>query len=116
MCKRAIPDEGAIFWITAATIPTDVHNESGAHEFISAILDPQISKKIAEQSGFSTPNSASQNLLSEEIRNDPNSYPGQDILARCSRIRDIGPLDTHLTTYWKKLKKVSQKQGCFWKS
>ena len=109
-----VPEEGAVFWVTAATIPIGVQNESGALDFISAILEPEVAKVIAEQSGFSTPNSAAQSFLSEELRIDPNAYPDENILARCQRIRHIGSLDIHLNKSWEMLRKFSIKKGCVW--
>ena len=85
----AIPKEGTNLFVDSMCIPKNAKNVEGAEEFINFILEGEIGKEIVEFTGYSTPNSAVFDLLDEETRNNPNTYPPAEVLANTFTFSDV---------------------------
>ncbi len=75
----AIPREGAMQWFDMMGIPADAPNPENAHAFIDFIMRPEISAAITNYVWFPNANSASWDLVDEDIFNDPAIFPTEDV-------------------------------------
>lgn len=79
--RYVIPKEGVNFWIDSLCIPKNATNVVGAHQFINFISDKANALRIADEIGYTTPNKEAQLEQPESIRNNPNAYMPEDIMA-----------------------------------
>lgn len=101
------PKEGFIIWVDNFAIPKYAPHEESAYQFINYMLRPDIAKTIALYTHFPTANLAAQNLLPENIGNDPSIYPPQSVMRRGQFQSDAGVDDKTLALYekyWEQLK------------
>ncbi|MBH3433879.1 polyamine ABC transporter substrate-binding protein [Pseudomonas citronellolis] len=70
----ALPKEGAPMWSDVMAIPTKAPHPEEAHAFINYILRPDVIARISNVIGYPNPNKDATELVSPEIRNDPNMY------------------------------------------
>jgi len=73
----AVPSEGAVVWTDVMVIPKDAPNPEAAHKFINYLLDPAVIAPISDYVAYANANSAADELVDPEIRNDPGIYPPQ---------------------------------------
>ncbi len=99
------PIEGTSLWIDSIVIPKGAEHKDLAYKFIDFLLDANNGKINAEFVFYATPNAAAYNLLSEETRNDPHIYPGQDYLQKCKMIQNIGDNVLKIDKIWQKIRK-----------
>ncbi len=85
----AVPEEGAVVWVTTAAISADCDRPALAHAAIAALLDPQVARLNVERAGHATPNAAAQALLPPALRDDPVLFPPAAVLARRLTVRDL---------------------------
>lgn len=71
----AIPKEGSNLWFDCFAIPKGARNKANAEAFINFMLRPENSAQNAEYVGYSLPNSAARELLSEDYRDSEVAYP-----------------------------------------
>lgn len=91
-----IPKEGSNKFVDAMVVPKTSKRKELAEKFINYMLEDDIAKANIEYIGYSTPMSSVKELLDEELRNSPISYPDKEILAKCDTFTYLDP-DT--TTY-----------------
>jgi len=84
-----IPEEGALLWVTTASIPADSPDPDAAMELIAALMEPQIAALAIENGGYSSPNIAARDLLRPELRDDPVLFPPAEEIARCRTTTSI---------------------------
>jgi spermidine/putrescine transport system substrate-binding protein len=100
-----LPKEGNSLWIDSIVIPKYSENKELAYKFIDFILDAENGKVNAEYVQYATPNKASLNLLSDEIKNNPLIYPNQAYLSLCTMIQNIGNDVLKIDRIWQKIRK-----------
>jgi spermidine/putrescine transport system substrate-binding protein len=98
------PSEGAGFWVDSFAIPAGAENVDNAHRFIDYMMRPDVAAKAVEELGYSTPNSAAKELLSEEIRNNPVIFPSAESIRAGEFQQDLGDAMEMYNGYWEKLK------------
>lgn len=98
------PKEGAGFWVDSFAIPVGAENVENAHKFIDYMLRPEVGKKVVEELGYSTPNTAAQDLLPEALRNNPVIFPPIDVIEKGEFQNDVGEAMSLYNSYWEKLK------------
>jgi spermidine/putrescine transport system substrate-binding protein len=99
------PDEGVIAWMDSFVIPKNAENPEAAHEFISFVLQPEISALISEEIGYATPNLAARELLDKSVSNNRASYPNATDMINAEFQEDIGDDALQVyAKYWEKLK------------
>ena len=59
-----VPKEGANFWIDSLCITSNAKNVDGAEKFINFVSDKKIALSIADEIGYTSPNSCGKLLLS----------------------------------------------------
>ncbi|HZJ95794.1 MAG TPA: polyamine ABC transporter substrate-binding protein [Thiopseudomonas sp.] len=76
----SIPKEGGNLWFDMLAIPADANNVAEAHAFINYLLDPAVIARVSDYVGYANPNRYADELMDEEVRNNPAVYPEQAVL------------------------------------
>ncbi len=76
----SIPKEGGNLWFDMLAIPADAKNVEEAHAFINYLLDPAVIAKVSDYVGYANPNRFADELMDEDVRNNPAVYPEQAVL------------------------------------
>ncbi|HOV16572.1 MAG TPA: spermidine/putrescine ABC transporter substrate-binding protein [Candidatus Cloacimonadota bacterium] len=100
-----LPKEGASLWIDNIVIPKSAEHKELAYKFIDFMLDAENGKINAEYVQYATPNQASLELLSEQIRNNEMVYPKADYIAKCHMINNIGEEVLKIDAIWQEIRK-----------
>lgn len=87
----AVPEEGAVLWVTTGAIPAGAPDRALAHAVLDALLDPEIACLTVQEGGFATPSERAQALLPPDVRDDPALFSGASVRGRCELLRDPGP-------------------------
>lgn len=74
----AIPESGTNIFVDAVCIPKTSKNIEAAQMYINFLCEPEISLANCNSIGYSTPNSATFDMLDDEIKNDGISYPDEE--------------------------------------
>lgn len=86
--QYVLPKEGAHRFIDSLCIPAGAPHAEAAHQFISYILRPDVSKLISEDFPYTNPNLEARKLLTPEQLENPASYPKGD--SKLETFTDIG--------------------------
>ena len=101
----SIPKEGANLWFDLLAIPADSSNPKQAHEFINYLLDPQVIAKVSAAVGYANPNPAAKPFMDQELVNNPEVYPSQEVLDKLYISSTQSPETMRLMTRsWSKVK------------
>lgn len=76
----AYPKEGTNRFVDAICIPKGSKNKEAAEMFINFLCEPVVSAANAEYIGYCTPNSEAYELLDDDIKSNPVTYPDETIL------------------------------------
>lgn len=76
----SIPKEGGNLWFDVLAIPADAGNVDEAHAFINYLLEPAVIAGVSDYVGYANPNKHADELMDEDVRNDPGVYPPQEVL------------------------------------
>lgn len=76
------PKEGTNTFVDSICIPSDASNVLAAHLYINFMCEAEVAAANIEYIGYSSPNAAALELLDEETRTNPVSYPDEEILDR----------------------------------
>jgi putrescine transport system substrate-binding protein len=80
--EYVIPKEGTQLWFDMMAIPKDAPNVANAHAFINYILRPEVVAPITDYVAYANPNKAANELIDQDILNDPSIYPTEDVMAK----------------------------------
>lgn len=89
-----VPEEGSNTFVDSMVIPSTSQNKELAERFINFMLEDDIAQANIEFIGYSTPMSSVRELLDEELKDSPISYPSQEILDRCDTFTHLDPETT----------------------
>lgn len=98
-----LPQEGSIFWLDSMVILKNSENKELAYKFIDYLLKAENAAKNAEYVQYATPNLAAYNLLSSEIKNNPNIYPPKAYLKKTGIVENIGENVLKFDKIWERL-------------
>ncbi len=103
--RFVFPRDGSLLWVDCLAIPKHAPHEEEAYQFINFLLRAQSGADIVLSEGYTTTNLASQRILPESIRNNPDLFPPKINLIRAYYLRDVGEnvLDLY-NMYWQQLK------------
>ena len=76
----SIPKEGGNLWFDMLAIPADAKNVEEAHAFINYLLEPAVIAQVSDYVGHANPNRYADELMDEDVRNNPAVYPEQAVL------------------------------------
>lgn len=74
-----VPESGTNLFVDAMCIPTSSKQKEAAEMFINFMCEPDIAYANIDYICYSTPHSAAYDMLDEEVRNDPVSYPSDEV-------------------------------------
>ena len=77
----AIPKEGTNYFVDAMCIPATCQNKEAAEMFINFMCETEVALANAEYIGYSTPQTETEQLLPEELKNSEIAYPSAEVLA-----------------------------------
>jgi putrescine transport system substrate-binding protein len=80
--RYVIPREGAMLWIDTLAIPKDAPHPGNAHRLIDYLMRPDVITGVTRAIYLPNANSAGNELLPPEIRNDPMIYPDAAAMER----------------------------------
>src|SRR5512133_1653488 len=80
--QYVIPTEGSQIWEDDWAIAAASENPVTAHRFINFLLRPDIAAHEARYTRYATANRSAQSLLDSALRQDPATYPPQEILEK----------------------------------
>ena len=95
----AIPREGAAIWCDFICVPLGAPNPRAAHEFINYLLRPEVGARLAEVTGYGTPNTAASRLVENTV-----PYPTAEELRRLEYQVDLGPENALWDRVWTEIK------------
>ena len=75
-----VPDSGTNMFVDSFCIPATSKNKKAAEMFINFMLEPEIGLANTEFVCYSTPNTKTYELLSDQVKNDGISYPSKEYL------------------------------------
>ncbi len=76
-----VPNSGTNLFVDAMCIPSSSKQKEAAEMFINFMCEPDIAHANIDYICYSTPHSAAYEMLDEEVRNDPVSYPSDEVKA-----------------------------------
>ncbi|HEV7370687.1 spermidine/putrescine ABC transporter substrate-binding protein [Arenibaculum sp.] len=85
-----IPEEGATMYQENMCVLASAPNKENARKFMEFYLRPEIVAANVAQQMNSTPNLAAQELLPDELKNNPNTNPPPEVRERLQIFRDLG--------------------------
>lgn len=80
--RYVVPSEGSQIWEDDWAIAAGAPNPGLAHAFLNFVMRPQVAAQEAKYTRYATGNRTAFTLLEEEIRNDPSTYPPEEILQK----------------------------------
>lgn len=99
------PEEGAIFWVDSAAIPSNAKSVDAAHQFIDYLLQSEVAAGIMEELGMAMPNKGAKGLLPPEIAENSVLFPNAEITANGHFQDDLGDETLAIyEQYWVKLR------------
>ncbi len=86
-----IPKEGAMLFYDMMTIPADAKHPKNAQKFMNYILRPEIMASISSYVRYFNAVPASKPLASREVRNNPNIFLPDELLAKMFLMTPLPP-------------------------
>ena len=80
--KYVVPMEGSQIWEDDWAIAADAPNPKLAHNFLNFVLRPEVAAQEARYTRYATGNRDAIELLEDEMRHDPSTYPPNEILQK----------------------------------
>lgn len=78
----AIPEEGTEVFFDFLSIPVDAPNPDNAHRFIDFMMEPAAIAEVTNQYFYPNGNKAAFEYVADEVRNDPNVYPPEELMQK----------------------------------
>ncbi len=99
-----VPKEGSTLWVDNLAIPLSAKHKDEAYDFLNYFLDAAVAAEVTNYSGYASPNEAAKPFIKPEILNDPARYPGEDVLAKCELLMNLGETSKTLDRMWTEVK------------
>jgi spermidine/putrescine-binding protein len=80
--RYVVPNEGSQIWEDDWAIAADTPHPDLAHAFLNFVLRPEVAAQEARYTRYATGNLSAWKLLDEELRNNPSTYPPQELLTK----------------------------------
>lgn len=81
-----VPESGTNSFFDAMCIPKGAKNKEAAQMYINFMCEPEVGYYNINFVGYSTPNTATYEMLDDEIKNDGFSYPSADYLSEKTEV------------------------------
>jgi spermidine/putrescine transport system substrate-binding protein len=103
--EYVIPTSGSSVWTDTIAIPKSAPNPEAAYAWINFMLEPENASRAVERLQFATPNKSAYDLLSNELKENNDLFPSEELLANCE---GIAPLPQEVNElydrYWTELR------------
>ncbi len=110
----AVPKEGTNYFVDSLCVPAGSRNKEAAEMYINFLCEPAVAADNAMVIGYSTPVLPAQDLLPDEIKNDPIRYPSAEILANTEAFNVLpDELNTAMDKAWSDMRGGSE-NGAGW--
>lgn len=111
-----IPESGTNLFIDAMCVPKSSKNKEAAEMYINFMCEPDIAYSTTTYIGYSTPNTASFEMLDDEIKNDGISYPDDEYIANKTTIfRNLSDdANLQMQTLWTEMKSAESNAQNQW--
>lgn len=76
-----VPKSGTNLFVDAMCIPSSAKQKEAAEMYINFMCEPDIAYSNIDYICYSTPHSAAYEMLDDEVKNDPISYPDSTLIA-----------------------------------
>ncbi|MBR4023216.1 MAG: ABC transporter substrate-binding protein [Ruminococcus sp.] len=76
-----VPKSGTNLFVDAMCIPKSSKQKEAAEMYINFMCEPDIAYANIDYICYSTPHSAAFDMLDDEVKNDPISYPDEELIA-----------------------------------
>ena len=80
--KYIVPSEGSQIWEDDWAIASGASHPEAAHAFLNFVLRPEVAAQEARFTRYATGNRAALALLDGDIRDDPSTYPPDEVLQK----------------------------------
>lgn len=85
-------------------IPKGAKQKEAAEMYINFMCEPEVGAANCEYIGYSTPNTASLELLDAEITSNPTAYPSREVISNATYFSALSDdLNKALDAGWKEL-------------
>lgn len=101
----SVPAEGTNQFVDSMCVLKSSQNKEAAERFINFLLEPEIMAENIGYIGYSSPSASARELLDDEMKNSPISYPSDEILSNCEAFISL-PKDTlaYMQDLWVEVK------------
>lgn len=101
-----VPQSGTNSFYDAVCIPKGAKNKEAAEMYINFLCEPEVAYYNIDFIGYSTPNTAAYEMLSDDIKNDGFSYPNASYLTDCTEVyRNLSDeTNQKMQDLWEKMK------------
>ena len=80
--RYVVPSEGSQIWEDDWAIAADAPHAELAHLFLNFVSRPEVAAQEARYTRYATGNHSAWTLLDEDMRNDPSTYPPQELIIK----------------------------------
>jgi spermidine/putrescine transport system substrate-binding protein len=94
--QYVVPSEGSQIWEDDWAIAADAPNPGLAHVFLDFVLRPEVAAQEARYTRYATGNRSALELLDDEMRKDPSTYPPEEVLRKLEAGRPLEPAGQRL--------------------
>ena len=100
----SFPREGTNIFVDGMCIPKGAKQKEAAEMYINFMCEPEVGAANCEYIGYSTPNTASLELLDAEITSNPTAYPSREVISNATYFSALSDdLNKALDAGWKEL-------------
>jgi putrescine transport system substrate-binding protein len=100
----SLPKQGAQMWFDEMAIPKDAKNVEEAHIFLNYMMKPEVIAKASNFVQYANGNLASQQFISDDVKNNKSVYPDADTMKRLFVKTSYDPKTQRLITRtWTKI-------------
>lgn len=112
----AVPKSGTNLFIDAMCIPTGAKQKEAAEMYINFMCEPDIAYANIDYICYSTPHSAAFEMLDEDTRENPVSYPGDEYLDEHTTIfvNLSDEANLQMQTLWTEMKSAEDQNTNLW--
>ena len=100
-----VPEEGSNIWYDGWVITKGSENVENAHKWIDFLCSQEAAYDNFEYIYYGTPNIAAQELIDEDIVNNPGVFPDKETIEKCEVYNYLGEeAEDMYYELWKKVK------------
>jgi putrescine transport system substrate-binding protein len=89
--QYVVPSEGSQIWEDDWAVAADALNLELAHTLLNFVLRPEIAAQEARYTRYASGNRSALELLNDEMRNDPSTYPPEEVLRKLEAGKPLEP-------------------------